>query len=165
MALRAGGIETTIEAGTYLLPADTFVAAMLKATLGERPIHFMPGSSIVSRLGLWGHTVRQGLTWKLAEPQHEAPGVVRLPEGPLSGVLGSAIDLPLTDTLLGEVYLRRGRLLDPAAPWVDAATASIPAQYVYAHYAAGQARGLIGGEAAAMRHFRQAEWWQGVIAN
>jgi hypothetical protein len=48
---------------------------------------------------------------------------------------------------------------------VDAATRSIPAQYVYAHLSAGQAHALSGGEAAAKRHFGQAEWWEGVIAN
>jgi hypothetical protein len=168
MLLRAGEIEATIEAGTYLLPADTFVAAMLKATSGERTIHFMPGSSIVSKLGLWGYTVRQGLTWKLSAGRvlaDDARGIVRLPANQLSAVSGAAIDLPLTDTLLWEVYLRRGRILDPAAPWVDAATTSIPAQYVFAHHAAGQAHALTGGEAAATRHFRQAEWWEGVITN
>ncbi|HET9947729.1 MAG TPA: DUF2723 domain-containing protein, partial [Longimicrobiales bacterium] len=123
MKLRAGGLEVTVEAGTGLLPSDLVAAAMLKATLGERPIHFMPGSPIVAKLGLSGHNVRQGVTWRIhdgASPGEEE-GLVPLPPSGLSPVSGAAIDLALTDTLVWEVYLRRGRILDPGAPWVDAA--------------------------------------------
>ncbi|HEV2131727.1 MAG TPA: DUF2723 domain-containing protein, partial [Longimicrobiaceae bacterium] len=109
MLLRAGEIETRIEAGTTLLPADTFAATMLRATLGERPIHFMPGSPIVHKLGLFGHTVRQGITWKIRSARltpEGGDGVRPLPESTLTPMAGAAIDLPLTDTLVWEVYLR-----------------------------------------------------------
>lgn len=167
LALRAGGIDANIEAGTYLLPADTFVAAMLKATVGERTIHFMPGSSIASKLGLWGYTVRQGLTWRIAEEglATEDASVVHLPENQLSPMAGAAIDLKMTDLLMWNVYLRRGRILDPEAPWVDAASSNIAAQYAYAHYSAGQAHALQAHEADAARHFRQADWWESVMVN
>jgi hypothetical protein len=168
MTLRAGALATRVEAGTPLLPADTFVAAMLKATLGERPIHFMPGSPIVAKLGLRAHTVRQGVTWRI----HDAPlpadgeaGPVRLPEDGISPMAGAAIDLALTDTLLWEVYLRRGRVMDPEAPWVDAATTNILAQYAFSHYTAAQAHALRGNEAAVERHLRRAEWWNAVGSN
>jgi hypothetical protein len=164
MTLRAGEIEARVEEGTFLRPADAFAAATLKATLGERPIHVMPGSPIVSRLGLFGHTVRQGITWKIHNgplPAAEAD-VVRLPQSEITSIAGAAIDLPLTDTLVWEVYLRRGRILDPNAPWVDAATTDIVMQYVYTHYAAAQGHALRGGEEGVERHVRRAHWWESV---
>ena len=72
--------------------------------------------------------MQRGVTWKIAEEPLEELWVVRLAEGPLSNISGAAIDRPLTDTLLWDVYLHRSRVVDPAAPWVDAATTSIPAQ-------------------------------------
>jgi hypothetical protein len=167
MALRAGAIRTRIEAGTPLLPADSFVAAMLQATLGERPVYFMPLSPAVTRLGLWGHTVRQGVAWRIWNGPLPAPGggVTRLPEGALSSAAGAAVDLPLTDTLLWEVYLRRGRILDPDAPWPDPATTNIVGQYAHAHYVAAQAHALRGEAAATERNLRRAEWWQEVAVN
>lgn len=168
MALRAGEVETRIEAGTALLAADTFAAVMLRASLGERPIHFMPGSPIVRTLGLFGHTVRQGITWKIRNgPLHTVArdGVMPLPESALSSVAGAAIDLPLTDTLVWEVYLRRGRILDPEAPWVDAATTNIVMQYVYTHYAAAQGYALRNDEQAVEPHMRRARWWTSVAGD
>src|SRR5690606_32537735 len=38
---RAGRVEVTIPAGTVLLPSDTFLTAMLMASLGDRPFHFV----------------------------------------------------------------------------------------------------------------------------
>lgn len=168
MTLQAGEIRARIEPGTGLLPADAFAAAMLKATVGERPIHFMPGSPIVSKLGLWDYTVRQGITWKIHNgplPADSVAGVVRLPRSELSSVAGAAVDLPLTDTLVWEVYLRRGRILDPDTPWVDAATTNILGQYIYTHYAAAQGHALRGAELAVERHVRRAEWWEAVVQN
>lgn len=167
MMLHVGDIETRIEPGIALPPADGFVAAMLKATLGERPVYFMPGSPAVTRLGLWGHTVRQGVVWKIRNGALPEVGeaVVPLREGTLSSFAGAAIDLPLTDTLVWDVYLRRGRILDPDAPWTDAATTDIIGQYAYTHFAAAQAHVLRGDDAEAARHVRRAEWWEEVAAN
>ncbi len=164
--LHAGAIDTTIDAGTQLLPEDLFTAAILEAALGERPIHFMPGSPAVTKLGLFAHTVREGITWRIrnAPASSTAPGVVPLPETPLSPVAGAAVDLPLTDTLTWDVYLRRGRILDAATPWPDAASTNIPMQYVYTHAAAAQAHAALGDAAGAERHMLRARWWQSIGA-
>jgi hypothetical protein len=168
VTLSAEAIEATVEPGTELLPADLVVAAMLKATVGERPIYFMPGSPIVRNLGLWGHTVRHGIPWRIQEgplPVDPDTGVVPLPESELPPLAAAAVDLPLTDTLMWEVYLRRGRILRPDAPWVDAATTNILAQYAYAHVAAAQASAMVGEQERAERHIRDANWWGAISAN
>ncbi|MQA89407.1 MAG: DUF2723 domain-containing protein [Gemmatimonas sp.] len=168
MTLRAGDIEATIASGTYLAPADTFVATMLRSTLGERPVHFMPGSSIVSTLGIEDYAIRQGLTWKIHNgplPDDSEDGVVRIENSQLSAIAGAAIDLPLTDTLLWDVYIRRGRILKQDAPWADAASSGIPRQYAYAHYVAGETHARAGERSEMDRHLRRAAWWWQVAAN
>ncbi len=86
-----------------------------------------------------------------------------LPHSGLSSVTGSYVDLERTDTLVWQVFLRRGRILDTSAPWTDPANTSIPMQYVYASYAAAQGHALLGERAEADRHLRRAAAWQGVI--
>ncbi|NIP84012.1 MAG: hypothetical protein GWM90_34195, partial [Gemmatimonadetes bacterium] len=164
VTLRAGRLRTSIPRGTLLSPADSFAAAILRSTLGERPIHFMPGSSHVETLGLGDHVVRHGLTWRIDEDPGREPGrVVRVPGADAAPMLGGAIDLPATDTLLEEVFVRRGRLLDADAPWVDHANTTVPLQYVFAHYAAAAAHTRLGDAAAARRHARRGAWWEDVI--
>ena len=156
VTLEAAGLATTIPEGTALSPADTFAAVILQRTLGERPIHFMPGSGHVSRLNLAAHTVRHGLTWRIDDGSPEnLARVVPIPGADATPMLGAAIDLVATDTLLRDVFLRRGRLLDPGAPWVDPANTTIPLQYVLAYYAASQTHALLGNEQAARRHARE----------
>ena len=166
LLLRAGGLEARVEAGTRLLPAELFVATLLRETMGERPIHLMPGSPSAIALGLYEHTVRQGLVWKLREGGEVEGGgsaVVPLPEGFFAPMGGAAIDLALTDTLLWDVYLRRGRLLDDDAPWVDAATGNVIDQYALSHYAAAQGHALREDEPAVARHMERARWWERVL--
>jgi hypothetical protein len=163
VTLRAGRLRTTIPAGTPLSPADSFAAVILQTTLGDRPIHFMPGSSHLQTLGLAGHTVRHGLTWRIDDTAPDGRRVLPVPDADATPMLGAAIDLAATDTLLHDVFLRRGRLLDPDAPWVDHATTSIPLQYVYAHVAAARAHALRGDDEAVQRHLRKGEAWQAVI--
>lgn len=165
LTLHAGNIQTTILPGTPMGPQDIFAAAMLQATLDQRPVHFMPGSPIAHRLGLYNRTVRHGVVWKLHNgppPADANGGVVPLPDHTVTQGAGAAIDLPLTDTLVWDVYLRRGRIVDPSAPWMDAAV-RIPMQYVSAHYTAAQAYAAHGGTAAAERHMRRADWWLAVL--
>ncbi|MEJ2218200.1 MAG: hypothetical protein P8099_16445, partial [Gemmatimonadota bacterium] len=166
MTLHAGAIDTTIHAGTTLFPSDTFTAAILQHALGERPIYFMPGSPAVTKLGLFAHTVREGITWRIENGP--VPGssdsVVKLPENSLTPVAGAAIDLATTDTLVWKVYQRRGRILKSSMPWVDAATDDILMQYAYTNYAAAEGHKLRGDTRDVVRSIRQAEWWQALAS-
>lgn len=161
LVLQAGDIRTTIAAGTPMLPADTFVAAILQATLGERPIHFMALTPRITKLGLFDYTVRHGLTFKIhngpvrADPDRR---IVAMPRTAWSPVTGAYVDLERTDMLVWNLFLRRGRLLDVDAPWADGAV-TIPGFYTSLHYAAARAHALLGERHAVQRHARRAEWW------
>jgi hypothetical protein len=159
VTFRAAQLETTIPAGTVLEPADTFVLAVLQSSLGGRPIHFMAPSSRLIDLGLMPHTVRTGLTLRL-EPAPVVPDgrtIIDLPEQD-SALLGTAIDLPLTERLLDEVFVARG-LPRTRRPWVDAATLNIPLQYAWAHVAAARAHDSATNAGAAAAHAARAEAW------
>ncbi|MGH7466800.1 MAG: glycosyltransferase family 117 protein [Longimicrobiales bacterium] len=161
ITFRAGGIQTTLPAGTEILPADTFVAAIVQATLGERPIHFTAPAPAAQKLGLFEHTVRRGLTFQLrADGAAAVAEIITMPRSDLSAVLGAHIDLDSTTLLMERVFQQRGRVLDPSLPWVDRATTNILLQYSWAHYAAAQAYAARGEHDSAARHAEQAEWWQ-----
>jgi hypothetical protein len=159
IVFQAGAIKSSIPAGTELFPADTFVAAIVQANLGTRPIHFTTPAPAAQKLGLFDFTVRRGLTFQLRAPGAEE-GAVPMPRNELSAVSGAYLDLPDTTTLLDRVFLRRGRLFDPSLPWVDRAAAQILLQYTWAHFSVAQALAARGEHALAQRHVERGEWWQ-----
>jgi hypothetical protein len=164
LTLSAGKIRTTIASGTIMLPADTFVAGIVQASIDQRPIHFMSPAPTAQKLGLSSHTVRHGLTFKLLNDDPlEAPGTLVPMPADLVNAAGALVDVPATEALL-KVYQRRGRILDPTQPWVDAATASIPLQYAWTHLAVAEAHAQRGNQSAAQVHVQQADWWQALLS-
>jgi hypothetical protein len=159
LELRFGELESTIAKGTVVSPIDTFVAAIIQSAYGERPIHFMTPSPVVARLGLNVHAVRIGLTWKLREP-----GTSDLVEvsGEERRTLGAYLDVALTDTLARDVFIVRGRVTDPAKPWVDHANYSIPMQYALMHYAGARGAEMRGDAAGVKWHVGRMEFWDGL---
>jgi hypothetical protein len=159
IAFRAADIETTIEAGTVLEPADTFITAILRASLAERPIHFMAPSPHIQKLSLTPYTLRTGLTLRLS-PGRVTPAAGSLVALPAEDamVTGRYVDLDRTERLLAAPYRPR-QLPESRRPWVDSATTGIGLQYAWAHVAA--ARGYAaGGDAAAVdRHMGVAQQW------
>lgn len=99
------------------------------------------------------------------ERQAAHGGIIQVPSDLFPMMAGAAIDLPLTDTLVQDVYLRRGRIMDPGAPWVDEAAANILMQYALTHYTAAEAHSQMGDEDAAARHVARARWWNAVAEN
>jgi hypothetical protein len=165
LALHVGALQATIPSGTVILPADTFVAAILNANLGKRPIYFAAPNPTLQKLGLESYSVRTGLTLALPttrpDPTADA-NVVALPQNELSPVAGGFVDLATTDTLLRDVFVQRGRLLNPKRAWVDRATTNILLQYAWAHYTVAEALSLTGKQAEAEQHIREAQWWQAI---
>jgi transmembrane protein TMEM260 (protein O-mannosyltransferase) len=161
LSFRAGELETTIPAGTEMLPADTFVAAIVQSSLGERPIHFTTPSPVTHKLGLFDHTVRRGLTFKLSDGRSSGSAHhVRMPENELTSVTGAAVDLSGSELLLNQVFTQQGRVLDLSKAWVDEATTDILLQYTWLHFALAQAYAERGDQARAQQHVRRGEWWQ-----
>jgi hypothetical protein len=167
LTFRAGNVQSVIAAGTPILPADTFVAAILQASLGRRAIHFSTPSPIIEKLGLQAYAVRQGLTFRLndgAVAPAEQARLVPLPVSDLSSVSGAYVDLSYTDTLL-RVGLKRGRSTEPETPFVDKAVANIVLQYAWAHYTLAQAHSVLRNPAEFAGHVQAAREWESVIAN
>jgi hypothetical protein len=165
LELHVGALRATIPGGTFILPADTFVAAILNATLGKRPIYFAAPNPTLDKLGLSAYSVRTGLTLALpsAPPDPgKTAGLIAVPANELSPVSGAFVDLTMTDTLLHQVFLHRGRLLNPNRPWVDRATTNILLQYAWAHYSVAEALATKGQSAELDHHLREAQWWQTV---
>ena len=163
LAYEAGSIRTAIPAGTQMLPADTFVAAIVQATLGRRPIHFLPASPAIEKLGLTDYAVRSGLTLRIHDGAVEPAsrdGLARIVDVGAAPVLGAWVDLARTDTLIDRVFRVRGRLLDPDAIWADAPSGSILQQYAMMHLAAAWAHDGRGESARAERHLERAAWWR-----
>ncbi|HEX9108705.1 MAG TPA: hypothetical protein VF832_15780, partial [Longimicrobiales bacterium] len=161
LEFHAGALLGTIAAGTRLLPSDTFVATIVRSSIGERPIHFMTPSPVVARLGLERYTVRQGLTWKLSDVASAAARGHRIVVVPpaAGATLGAYVDVTLSDTLADDVWLRRGRVADARAPWTDSANASIPLNYATALLALAQAHAQLGDNALASTRQAQAREW------
>lgn len=163
MEFRVGDVRGTIEPGTHLLPADTFVATIIQRNLGGRPIHFAAPSRTLEKLGLEDYAVRHGFTLRLMEDAEPAPGWVHVP-AELRGIGAAFVDLPFTDALL-RIARPRGRVADPDAPFVDRSVSDIVMQYAWAHYTAAQAYALRGAAADVERHMRAAEAWQARIGD
>jgi hypothetical protein len=162
LALRAGRIETIVPTGTRMMPEDTFVTAVLQATVGSRPVHFIAPSPPLRPLNLDRFAVRQGLTFRLNDgpvTPDPARGLVALPESPLSAVTGEFIDLRLTAALQDEVFVHRGGLPDRFGVWVDSATKNIPLYYGWMHAAVAQGLAEANDPAGARREAGRAEAW------
>jgi hypothetical protein len=106
------------------------------------------------------HVVRVGLTWKLREPDDRA--LIAFTGEDERDSIGAWLDAALTDTLARDVFILRGRVTDPAKPWVDHANYSIPMQYAMMHYAAARASETRGDAAGLAWHVNRLEFWNGL---
>lgn len=173
----AGGIQATIQPGTVLEPADTFVAVVLQRTLGKRPIHFASPGPSLARLGLEEYGVRVGLTIEvddsLSASDNQAPamagseqttteplGRVRIPDDYRAAVTAPYVDVTRTATLLEDVFRSRGHILDTDRPWTDAATTNILAQYAQANLSLAAALDAVGADEHAQFHLERYAWWR-----
>ncbi|HEX7090393.1 MAG TPA: DUF2723 domain-containing protein [Longimicrobiales bacterium] len=158
----AGAIETTIPRGTIMIPADIFLGFIITNAIDDRPIYFATTTQAYEELNLWPYLIRQGVAFKLhngpVNPD-SLPGVVALPESPLTPIFGPYLDLERTDSLLWNVFQHAPGFPDEWTHWVDRPTRGIPNYYAYAHYAAAQGHALRGDTVQAARHMQRAEAW------
>jgi hypothetical protein len=158
---RAHEIETTLERGTAMFPADIFLAQIIMTALRDRPIYFAMTTQAYDELNLRPYLIRQGLALKLndgpiaADP---ARGIHAVPPSQLGSIIGPFIDLPRTEELLTNVFMHRGGIPE-WGHWVDMATDNMPMYYGYSHMGLALVYDQIGQAEDAQRHMAIADRW------
>ncbi|HSJ30190.1 MAG TPA: hypothetical protein VK933_02075, partial [Longimicrobiales bacterium] len=159
---RAGGIEALLPANTVMVPADIFLAYIIQASLGDRPIYFAMTTQAYEELNLRPYLVRQGVALKLNDgpvQPDSARGIYAVPPSGLTGIIGPYIDMPRTETLVSDVFLHRGGIPDEWGHWVDIATEGIPAYYGYTHRGLALVYDAQGQATDAQRHLLLSDKW------
>jgi hypothetical protein len=159
---RAHNLETPIAEGAVMIPATIFLAQIIDASLGDRPIYFAMTTQSYEDLNLRPFLVRQGLALKLNDgPLQPDPGrgIYEVPPSELTGIIGPYMDVPRTERLLTEVFMHRGGFPDEWGHWGDAATDGIPAYYGYSHYGISLVYRVNGMDADAQRHMELGDRW------
>jgi hypothetical protein len=155
----AGDILSIIPAGTFLLPADVFLAHIIGNAIDDRPIFFATTTQAYQKLGLAPFLVRQGVAYKLSNGLPETGnGVVHI-QDPAVGPIGEYIDLARTDSLLWNDFAHREGFPERWEFWVDESTQGIPFYYGNAHYMAALGHLTEQDTAAARRHMLRAQEW------
>jgi hypothetical protein len=155
-------ISTVIPAQQVMVPADIFLAQIVHAGLGDRPIYFAMTTQAYDNLALRQFLIRQGVALKLNNGPVEADparGIYEVPQSQLTGIIGPYIDVPRTETLLSDVFIHRGGFPDAWGHWVDSATDAIPAYYGYSHLGLAYVYEAYGESEAANRHMSAGERW------
>ena len=157
----AGGIQTMIPEQSVIQPADMFMAAIITTSIDDRPIYFASTTQAYRKLNLMPHLIRRGVALKLSgEPvtQDAAAGIIALPTA-YQSVLGTFVDVAVTDSLLWNVYHHHTGFPDEWTKWVDQSTQGIPFYYWHAHLAAAAGHAMAGNESDLAAHQARMEVW------
>jgi hypothetical protein len=157
----AGGIQTMIPEQSVIQPADMFMAAIITNSIDDRPIYFASTTQAYRKLNLMPHLIRRGVALKLSgEPVTEdaADGIIALPEA-YSSVLGTFVDVGISDSLIWNVYNHHSGFPDEWTKWVDQSTQGIPFYYWHAHLAAAAGHAMAGTESDLAAHQARMEEW------
>jgi hypothetical protein len=133
-AFNPGNIQTTIQEGTALVPADVFLAYIITASLNDRPIYFAMTTQAYQTLNLFDFLLRQGVAFKLNNGPITADmskGIFEIPGG--TQLTGRFIDVPRTETLVDKVFVHHPGFPDKWTHWTDVATETIPSYYAYTY--------------------------------
>ena len=163
---KVGGIETVIPAGTQLLPADQFMAHIINASLGDRPVYYATTTNAFENLNLRNFLVRQGMAFKLNNGPIQvdtARGIVPFPNTELKGWAGEYVDLPRTEHLVSDIFIHRSNMSE-WNHWVDEATKNIPFYYWAVHGLLAQLHQSMGNMTQAQKHIQASEKWS-ILAN
>jgi hypothetical protein len=159
---RAHNLETVIAEGSVMLPSTIFLAQIIDAAMGDRPIFFAMTTQAYEELNLRPFLIRQGVAHKLNDgpvQPDEARGIHPVPPSQIAGIIGPFIDVPRTEALLSEIFMHRGGLPERWGHWADSATDAIPAYYGYSHMGLGHVYETLGETETAERHYAAAERW------
>ena len=151
----AGQIESVLPAGTIMLPADAFMALMIREAITDRPIYYAMTTQAYENLQLRRYLIRQGVAFKLnngpVEPD-STRGIFATANADAQDLIGPYIDLTRTQTLVDSVFVHRGGFPNEWGHWVDSATEGIPFYYAYTHFGLALVYERLGDTTAAERH-------------
>ena len=157
----AGGIQTVIPPQSLIQPSDMFMAAIITTSIEDRPIYFASTTQAYRKLNLTPQLIRRGVALKLAgQPVVDDPasGIIPLPTA-YQGVLGSYVDVAVSDSLLWNVYHHHSGFPDEWNKWVDQSTQGIPFYYWHAHLAAAAGHAMSGNDADMAAHEARMSVW------
>jgi hypothetical protein len=134
-----GDIAVQYPAGTWLGRGDRLALAIIRDSLGDRPIHFASTGGLPQTLGLNRWSVRQGLASRLhmIEPS-EMEGVVQV--SPQLG--GEWVHADTSLTLAREVFQYRG--FKDREIWADRSTLNIPWHFYFLFFQLTEVADAIG---------------------
>jgi hypothetical protein len=155
------GVTATLRAGQVLYPWQQYALTLINASIGDRPVYFASSGNAAASLGLDRYLVRQGLAFKLAEgePEEVMEGIAGMEGSPYRAVIGPAVDVPRTRTLVEDVFTHRGGIPEQWSHWPDQATIGIPNYYAWAHLALAQVAARRENEELLERHQSMAQAW------
>ena len=142
-----GELALQFQAGTFLSRGDRMALAMIRDSLGERPIYFASTGGLPESLGLTDHVIREGIAARLETGDPEQEGVVRLPQE----LGGEWLDFERSRTLAEEVFTYRA--LADRDIWADRPTLNIPWHFYFLHLQLAEAAGRMGVEEEAVNRF------------
>ncbi len=156
----AGNIRTTLPRNSVIIPSDLFLATMIQASIGDRPVYFAMTTQAYEELALRPYLIRQGVAFKLNNGPivaDTARGILPTPQGQVGAFIGPWVDLPRTEMLTSEIFQHRGGFPDEWGHWVDSATEGIPFYYGYTHFGLAEVYASIGEQEKSQEHVRRAE--------
>lgn len=158
MGFEARGMAFRLPPNQEIYPAHQFVTLMLQGTWGDRPIYFAATTNTHLELGLVQQTSRQGLAYKMLDPNGTA-NLIPMPADPsIMQFTGGYFDLQRNVELMDRVFMFRN--MPERAVWSDDATRNIPMQYYYAFAALATVADMRRDQAAVERYTQRAEAFQ-----
>ena len=166
--IQIGNIQTVIPAQPFgLLPADLFTLAIIRNSLGDRPVYFATTTQSYEQLGLRPYLIRQGFALKLNNgPIQPNPATGLVPVDPASigaGLSGAYIDTRRSTFLADSVFMHRGGFPTEWSRWVDIATTNIPLYYYIDYGVTAEALQAIGDTAKANEFVERARSFQHLL--
>jgi hypothetical protein len=146
-----GPVAVAYPGGSVLSRGQLLALAIIRDSLGRRPIYFASQAGLMGGLGLDRWSVRHGLAVKFAPTAPDAPADTALVELD-PGMGGGKVDVPRSMALADRVLMERG--FARREIWQDRATLNIPLQYYIFYAQLLEGAGRWGAEASVLETYR-----------
>jgi hypothetical protein len=149
LLFRAGTITDTIPQGTPLRVKDILMIRLMQENAGRRPVYYSYTAGPANWLGLQRYLTGEGLAYRV---NFTPPDSSRLVTG---GVLGIALNLPRTDSLVNHIY-RYAKLFTEDALALDPTDRTVASGLSLPFLALGEAFEARGDRARSLENLRKA---------